>query len=177
MTKLADPDSNKKWPGSQWSSSWTWPLPRPATTSNHKGETARYTIAQNLEIINKALEDLTTTATALNTKQTMYDRQAQGFSHLLMPPPSPSFYSAAQPAAIMSVARSASPATSRGSENNDASLSPHNPQSPEVNADGSSNKGRALSTSKRAEQNRRAQRAFRERRDAYVYFAYQCSRK
>jgi len=47
-------------------------------------------------------------------------------------------------------------------------LSPQNPQSPDTNPDGSPNKGRALSTSKRAEQNRRAQRAFRERRDARV---------
>jgi hypothetical protein len=52
---------------------------------------------------------------------------------------------------------------------------PHSAQihpAPEPQSDGgqSSGGGRTLSSSKRAEQNRKAQRAFRERRDQYVRF-------
>ncbi|PVG00321.1 hypothetical protein CPB86DRAFT_871860 [Serendipita vermifera] len=72
----------------------------------------------------------------------------------------------ATPPNTMNMNRSTSPATSRDTGEHDASP-PHQRLSPDT-GDGLGGKGRALSTSKRAEQNRRAQRAFRERRDARV---------
>jgi len=73
----------------------------------------------------------------------------------------------------MNMDRSASPATSRDTAENDRSPPPNNALSPGDNAGGSPDspgKGRSLSNSKRAEQNRRAQRAFRERRDVRIKF-------
>ncbi|KAG8856657.1 hypothetical protein FRB91_000496 [Serendipita sp. 411] len=64
----------------------------------------------------------------------------------------------------MNLDRSTSPPTSN--EHNDYGMSP--PRAQQSPDEGPSSKGRALSNSKRAEQNRRAQRAFRERRDAHV---------
>ena len=61
--------------------------------------------------------------------------------------------------------RSASPTTS-----GDNGSPPAHNLSPDENQDGQ--KGRMLSSSKRAEQNRRAQRAFRMRRDAYVAYLF-----
>lgn len=73
--------------------------------------------------------------------------------------------------ATLNMDRSASPATSRDTAENDLSPPSGNPMSPGEHTDGGSpGKGRSLSNSKRAEQNRRAQRAFRERRDTRIKF-------
>ncbi|KAG8808597.1 hypothetical protein FRC17_003879 [Serendipita sp. 399] len=66
------------------------------------------------------------------------------------------------PELTMNLDRSTSPPTSN--EHNDYGMSP--PRAQQSPDEGPSSKGRTLSNSKRAEQNRRAQRAFRERRDA-----------
>ncbi|KIM31140.1 hypothetical protein M408DRAFT_254167 [Serendipita vermifera MAFF 305830] len=68
--------------------------------------------------------------------------------------------------------RSASPATSRDTAEH-TTPPPNNALSPDNNLGGSpdsASKGRSLSSTKRAEQNRRAQRAFRERRDTRIKF-------
>lgn len=138
--------------------------------------TAEYTINQSLEIIDTTLSSLTKSVQVLaKTESTMYDQGLPSVHQSLLtyrsPPfqPSPSSMTTtailATPTNAINMNRSTSPATSRDTGEHDASP-PHQRHSPD-NGDGSAGgKGRALSTSKRAEQNRRAQRAFRERRDA-----------
>jgi hypothetical protein len=68
---------------------------------------------------------------------------------------------------LNSLNRSASPATSAEINDKDNSMSPQSHPNALTTGDSPTDgKNRALSSSKRAEQNRRAQRAFRERRDA-----------
>ena len=147
-------------------------MPSPTSTNKHLQplETAKYTITQSLDIINTTLDHLAKTVQQHQQQRPEMDGN-QHFQHQHPLIPRPSFVTPQPHFTIntMNMDRSASPATSRDTAENDRSPPPNNAQSPgDNNAGGSPDspgKGRSLSNSKRAEQNRRAQRAFRERRD------------